>query len=82
MRQSYNLKNQGKLLKRKTHREKTPLYSWDSIEGNVNVENMPSMENLTNPFTKTLSSTVVDGQRDSIWVKFISNMLWMLMEDC
>ena len=45
------------------------------MRGDVVVENIAFMENLANPFTKTLSTTFFDGHRDSIGVKCIPIML-------
>ena len=40
------------------------------------VDKMPSMENLVDPFTKTLTRRLFVGHRDSIGFKCVSNMLY------
>ena len=38
------------------------------------VEKIPSMDNLTDPFTKTLIGRVFDGHRDNIGFKCVPRM--------
>ena len=43
------------------------------LKGDVVVE-IASIENLADPFTKTLSTRVFDGYRDSLGVRCVPNM--------
>ena len=43
--------------------------------GDVMVNKLPSVKNLTNPFTKTLMRRVFVGQMDNVSFKSISSML-------
>ena len=45
------------------------------LRGDVAVEKIASIENLMNPFTKTLFTRVFNGHRDNLGVKRVSNML-------
>ena len=45
------------------------------MKGDVVVENISSVENLVDSFTKTLSTRVFDGHRDSLRVECFPSML-------
>ena len=45
------------------------------MRGDVAVEKITSIENLVDPFTKTLSTKVFDHHRDSLGVRCVSSML-------
>ena len=40
------------------------------------VDNIPFMENLVDPFTKTLTERVYVGDRDNIGLRWVSRMLY------
>ena len=42
------------------------LKCWDSLGGDMMVDNIPSMENLLDPFTKKLTRRVFVGHKDNI----------------
>ena len=46
------------------------------------VKKIPFAKNLVDTFSKTLSSNVFYGHKDSIDIKYIPNMLWGLIRDC
>ena len=54
---------------------KYPLIREIVTRGDVAMEKIAFAENLANPFTKTLSTRVFDGNRDSIGVRCISSIL-------
>lgn len=45
------------------------------VRGDVAIEKIAFAKNLANPFTKTLSTRVFDGNRDNIGVRCISSIL-------
>ena len=49
---------------------------WDSLEGDMMVDKIPSMENLVDPFTKTLTGRMFVGHRDNIGFKWVFDMLY------
>lgn len=50
-------------------------------KGDIVVNKIPSTENLTNPFTKTLLRRVLNGYRDNIGVICVPCMILGLMGD-
>ena len=60
----------GKHIKRKYH-----LICEIIVKEDVVVEKITSMENLVDPFTKTLSIRIFDGHRDNLGIKCVSSML-------
>ena len=60
----------GKHIERKYH-----LIREIVQRGDIMVEKIPFMDNLADPFTKTLTGRVFDGHRDSIGVRCVPSML-------
>ena len=48
------------------------------MRGSVFMEKISGAENLMNPFTKTLSSRVIDGHKDNIgcWDRALKSKIW------
>ena len=49
---------------------------WDSLKGDMMVDKIQSMENLMDPFTKTLIGRVYVGDKDNIGLRWVSDMLY------
>ena len=45
------------------------------MKGDLTMEKIPSIENLIDPFTKTLSTRVFDHHRDNLGVRCVLGML-------
>ena len=60
----------GKHIERKYHLILKIVY-----RGDIMVEKISSINNLTNLFTKTLTKRVFDGHRDNIVARCVASML-------